>query len=108
MSEKNRKRAFPGRSAFVENRYLCKQIYAPDMQTIFVIYDQIAEMLARLDPKAVLELKASQEMQQRFDSLVEKKHAGDINSREKDELDHFIVLERLMRLAKIRADESVA
>ncbi|HRD81365.1 MAG: hypothetical protein IAE84_06745 [Saprospiraceae bacterium] len=78
------------------------------MQTIFVIYDQIAEMLARLDPKAVLELKASQEMQQRFDSLVEKKHAGDINSREKDELDHFIVLERLMRLAKIRADESIA
>lgn len=78
------------------------------MQTIFGIYDQIAGMLAQLNPKALLELKASPETQQRFDFLVEKKHNGDISPREKDELDHFIVLERLMRLAKIRADESIA
>ena len=78
------------------------------MQSIFGIYDQVADMLARLDPKALLDLKASPETQQRFDFLVEKKHSGDISSREKDELDHFIVLERLMRLAKIRADESAS
>jgi hypothetical protein len=74
------------------------------MSTIYSVYDQIAEMIARLDPAQVRALRASAEMQQRFEDLLEKMQAGPLSRQEKDELDHFIVLERLFRLAKIRAD----
>ena len=70
---------------------------------IYSIYDQIANLIARLDPIQVSALHATTEMQERFDFLVEKSKNQDINLNEKDELDHFIVLERLIRLAKIRS-----
>lgn len=72
--------------------------------TIYSIYDEIAEIIARLEPKKILALKASKDMQQRFEVLVDKLKKSEISRQEKDELDHFIVLERLFRLAKIRAD----
>ena len=70
---------------------------------IYGIYDQIANLIARLDPIQVSALHATNEMQERFDFLVEKSKNQDINLNEKDELDHFVVLERLIRLAKIRS-----
>lgn len=72
--------------------------------TIYTVYDQIAEMIALLEPEKVLALRPAQEIQHRFDFLIEKSKISEINKREKDELDHFIVLERLFRLAKIKAD----
>lgn len=75
------------------------------MQTIFGIYDQVAEILARLDPQTLRSLKASEVLQQRFEFLVSKRSEGSLTFSEKDELDHFIVLERLFRLAKIRAEK---
>jgi hypothetical protein len=47
-------------------------------------------------------LSATKEMQDRFEILVEKSKNSYLDVAEKDELDHFIVLERLIRLAKIR------
>ena len=70
--------------------------------TIYNAYDQIAELIATLDPTKVLALKATNEMQSRLEDLVEKSKSGEIDRKEKDELDHYIVLERLIRLAKIR------
>jgi len=77
------------------------------MTTIYGVYDQIAELIAHLEPQKILALKASKEVQQRFDFLMEKSREADIDRQEKDELDHFIVLERLFRLAKIKADTSL-
>ena len=74
------------------------------MKSIYNVYDQVAEMIARLEPQKILTLRASKEVQQRFDFLAEKFKTTGLNSKEKDELDHFIVLERLFRLAKIRAE----
>lgn len=71
--------------------------------TIYTVYDQIAEMLARLEPAKIMALRATDEMQSRLELLIEKSKEGELLKREKDELDHYIVLERLMRLAKIRA-----
>ena len=48
-------------------------------------------------------LKANEEMQTRFDLLLGKSKENSLSEEEKDELNHFIVLERLVRLAKIRA-----
>lgn len=71
--------------------------------TIYSMYDQVADLMASLAPDKVLKLKASAEMQIRFELLVDKSKEGELTTQEKDELDHYVVLERLMRLAKIRA-----
>lgn len=42
-------------------------------------------------------------MQERMELLLEKSKANKLTIDEKDELDHYIVLEWLGRLAKIRA-----
>jgi hypothetical protein len=74
-----------------------------EIMTIYSVYDQVAELLAKLDPTKVMALKASSEMNERFENLAQKYKNEQISVKEKDELDHYIVLERLMRLAKIRA-----
>ncbi|PLK46005.1 hypothetical protein [Emticicia sp. TH156] len=71
--------------------------------TIYNTYDQLAELIAGLDPAKVLALKATDEMQTRLENLIEKSKESSLDRREKDELDHYIALERLIRLAKIRA-----
>lgn len=71
--------------------------------TIYSMYDQVADLMASLAPEKVLQLKAPVEMQHRFNGLVEKAKESSLSVEEKDELDHYVVLERLMRLAKIRA-----
>ncbi|WP_259015298.1 hypothetical protein [Emticicia fluvialis] len=71
--------------------------------TIYNTYDQLAELIAGLDPAKVLALKATGEMQTRLENIIEKSKESSLDRREKDELDHYIVLERLIRLAKIRA-----
>jgi hypothetical protein len=75
---------------------------------IHTVYNQIADLLSTLDPAKVIALKPSEEVQNRFAFLVEKKHNNQLDEAEKDELDHFVVLERLIRLAKIRAQNRPA
>lgn len=71
--------------------------------TIFSVYDSIADFIATLNPKKVLDLKATPEMQQRIQELIEQEKSSPLSKEEKDELDHYIVLERLIRLSKARA-----
>lgn len=71
--------------------------------TIYNAYDEIAAMLAVIDPARLLSLKASADTQQRLEQLIERSKEKPLSKSEKDELDHYIVLERLIRLAKIRA-----
>ncbi len=73
--------------------------------TIYSVYDQIADLIARLDPIQVSALRATSEMQERLEFLIEKSKEQPLNTKEKDELDHYIVLERLVRLAKIRTHQ---
>ncbi len=47
-------------------------------------------------------------MQLRLEELIEKSNEGALSKEDKDELDHYIVLERLIRLAKIRAQKRVS
>ena len=70
---------------------------------VYNAYDQIAELIAELNPAKVMALKANKELQMRFENLVSKSKESSLDNREKDELDHYIVLERLIRLAKIRS-----
>ena len=70
---------------------------------IYSAYDQIAIILAKLGPEEVMKLKATDEMQKRMELLLKKSRENAITKEEKDELDHYIVLERLVRMAKIRS-----
>ena len=71
--------------------------------TAFSVYDSVADFIAAMNPQKVLELKAAPEMQQRLEELIAQETAVGLSSEEKDELDHYIVLERLIRLAKAKA-----
>lgn len=66
-------------------------------------YDQIADFIASMNPARVLELRAPDEMRQRLEDLIEKEKETGLSKTEKDELDHCLVLERLVRLAKAHA-----
>ena len=72
---------------------------------VYNAFDQIAELIAELNPVKVMALKANEELQNRFENLVEKSKESSLTLQEKDELDHYVVLERLIRLAKIRSHE---
>lgn len=76
--------------------------------TIYSAYDEIADLLAEIEPDRLLKLKASEAMQLRLEELIEKSNEGALSKEDKDELDHYIVLERLIRLAKIRAQKRVS
>ncbi|MCB9317121.1 MAG: hypothetical protein H6574_16690 [Lewinellaceae bacterium] len=71
--------------------------------TASAAYDTVADFLASMDPVRILELHAPDSMQQRLEELIEKEKETGLNKDEKDELDHYIVLERLIRLAKANA-----
>ena len=67
------------------------------------VYNSIADFIAGMNPRKVLELRADPEMQQRLEDLIEKEKTSELDEEEKEELDHYIVLERLIRLAKAHA-----
>jgi hypothetical protein len=71
--------------------------------TVQTIYDHVAKTIASMNPTKVLEIRAPQAATERLESLIEKKNEQGLTVAEKDELDHFLVLERLIRLAKAHA-----
>ena len=70
---------------------------------IYTAYEKVAEILSLAEPSTLESLQASAEMQARLETLMAKSKESKLSTSEKDELDHYIVLERLVRLAKIRA-----
>lgn len=66
-------------------------------------YDTVADFIASMNPQMVLDMQASADMQKRLEELISQEKNTSLSPAEKDELDHYIVLERLIRLAKARA-----
>ncbi len=66
-------------------------------------FDEIVNFIASENPKRVLDFKASEATRQRVFSLIEKSKTNKLDEKEQAELDHYLTLEHLMRLAKIRA-----
>ena len=76
--------------------------------TVQTIYDHIAESIASMNPTKVLEMRAPESASERLESLVQKEKQNGLSVVEKDELDHYLVLERLLRLAKAHARQRLA
>ncbi len=76
------------------------------MTTVQTVYDHVADFIADMNPAKLLELRATEVARERLIELIEKDSG--LSLVEKDELDHYLVLERLIRLAKAHARQRLA
>ena len=67
------------------------------------VYDDVADFIANMNPQKILELRASEQSKERLVFLTEKEKESSLSYEEKDELNHYLVLERLIRLTKAHA-----
>ncbi len=69
-----------------------------------MVYDEFIQLIAQGGgPEAIMTFRPSDSVQQRAYELVDRKRAGSLTPEEESELSHFLQLEHLVRMAKIRA-----
>lgn len=66
-------------------------------------YEEIIDFIASLGPREIVEFQPSEAARQRVWDLIERQKAVPLSTDEKAELDHYLEVEHLMRLAKARA-----
>lgn len=67
-------------------------------------YEEIIDFIASgTSPEKVIAFKPSETLQNRVSDLLFKNRTENLNSEEKSELDNYMLLEHIMRLAKARA-----
>jgi len=71
-------------------------------------YEEIVEFIASLSPRELVEFKPSEEARERVWGLLERQKTTSLPPDEKAELDHYLEVEHLMRLAKARARQLLA
>ena len=67
------------------------------------IYDEVATFMASMNPAKVVAFKASEAHQARLDLLLDKQQDEGLTADEKSEIEHFLMLNRIIGLAKARA-----
>jgi len=74
------------------------------MSTASPAYFEIIDFIATgTTPEAVAHFRPSSEAQQRVSDLIEQEKENGLSPEEKAELDHFMELEHILRMAKARA-----
>jgi hypothetical protein len=69
-------------------------------------YLEIIDFIAAgTTPQAVVDYHPSAEAQQRVAELIAREREGGLSPEEKAELDHFMDLEHILRMAKARAQQ---
>ncbi len=67
-------------------------------------YEEIVDFIAAgTTPKGVISFRPSETAQERVGDLLAREKEGELSPAEKSELDHYMQLEHLMRLARARA-----
>ena len=67
------------------------------------IYDEVATFMASMNPAKVVAFKASEAHQTRLDLLLDKQQNEGLTADEKSEIEHYLMLNRIIGLAKARA-----
>ena len=68
------------------------------------VYEEIVDFIASgTTPQEVIAFRPSEDSQERVSDLLTREKDGELSSAEKSELDHYLQIEHLMRLAKARA-----
>lgn len=71
-------------------------------------YNEIINFIAAgTTPRTVADFRASENTQQRVAELIEREKTSSLSDEEHSELDHFLELEHIMRLAKAKARKIV-
>ncbi|MCB1122917.1 MAG: hypothetical protein KJT03_15285 [Verrucomicrobiae bacterium] len=77
--------------------------------TAIKAYDEIINFIAEgTTPEKVIAFRPSAEAQKRAEELLYKEKNQSLTPEEKSELDYFMVIEHLMRMAKARAFQLLA
>lgn len=76
--------------------------------TVTQVFDDVAVLLAQMDPAKIAALKAPKAMATRVEVLVNKKKEGQITLEEGAELERYLALDLLINLAKARAHRLLA
>lgn len=71
-------------------------------------YEELVEFIASLGPREIVEFKPSDAARQRVWDLLERKKSSVLPADENSELDHYLEIEHLLRLAKARARQLLA
>ena len=71
-------------------------------------YEELVEFIASLNPREVVAFRPSENARQSVSDVIERQKSASLPSDEKAELDHYIEIEHLMRLAKARARQLLA
>lgn len=66
-------------------------------------FNEIANFIASTSPEKVIAFHAAPEVQERVETLIFKEKNDHLTVEEKAELDDYMTLEHLMRMAKARA-----
>jgi hypothetical protein len=67
------------------------------------IYDEISAFIASMNPEKVMAFKPSSTNQDRLDFLLDKQKDTGLTVEEKTELEHYLIINRIIGLAKARA-----
>jgi hypothetical protein len=62
-------------------------------------YDEVIDFIAAINPDKVLAFRPSEAIMQRVSELIYREKTTDLSSEEKAELDHYMWLEHVMRMA---------
>jgi len=69
-------------------------------------YEEVVDFIARGgNPGTVVAFRPSEEARSRVADLVSREKRSGLTPEEKSELDHYVQLEHIMRLAKARAQQ---
>lgn len=67
-------------------------------------YLEIVDFIAAgTTPQTVVDYRPSPKAQQRLAELISREREGSLSPEEKSEIDHFMGLEHILRMAKVRA-----
>ncbi len=73
------------------------------------VYEEVIDFIAGGNtPEAVVAFRPSEAAHARVNDLLAREKADGLDAEEKSELDHYLQLEHLMRLAKARARQFLA
>jgi hypothetical protein len=67
------------------------------------VYDEVASFMASMNPEKVIAFKPSSTSQERLDFLLDKQKEIALTPEEKSEIEHYLIINRIVGLAKARA-----
>ena len=83
-------------------------LFKHEIMTAVRPFEDLINFMATMAPKDVLAFRASEATIERVGSLLHKQKENTISELEKSELDHYLIQEDLMIIAKARAKALLA